>query len=337
MSYQGNSNQITRNTLLLYARMILMMLISLYTSRVILNALGIDDYGIYNVVGGIVAMFSMISASLSSAITRFLTYELGKSDINQLRLIFSSSVTIQIGLTFIIIILAETIGLWFLNTQLIIPKDRIIAANWCYQFSIITFSINLISVPYNASIIAHEKMSVFAYISIFEAIGQFIIASSINYIHIDKLISYGMLLCILASIVRLMYGYYCRSNFKECHYYYVFEPKLLKKMFCFAGWNMIGTCSAILRTQGNNLLINMFFGPAVNGAQAIATKINTVIANFVQNFMVALNPQITKSYASGNLDYMFKLVFQGGKFSFYLILMLSLPIILNTHYNLVIW
>lgn len=334
---QNNNKRIAKNTLLLYARMILLMLISLYTSRVILNVLGVDDYGIYNVVGGVVAMFSMISASLSTAISRFLTYEIGRDDKSRLRLIFSSSVTIQAGLAIIILLLAETIGLWFLNTQLVIPDDRILAANWCYQLSLITFSINLISVPYNASIIAHENMSVFAYISIVEAIGQLFIAWLINYSPVDKLIFYGVLLCLHATTIRLIYGIYCKRNFEECHYYFVFDKALLKQMFGFTGWNMVGTCSAILRTQGNNILINVFFGPAVNGAQAIAAKVNAVVSSFVQNFMIALNPQITKSYAVGNMAYMFKLVFQGGRLSFYLILMLALPIILNTHYILVIW
>ena len=332
-----NNKRIAKNTLLLYVRMILLMLISLYTSRVILNALGVEDYGIYNVVGGVVAMFSMISASLSSAISRFLTYEIGRGDNKRLNLIFSSSVTVQAGMAFLILILAETIGLWFLNTQLVIPEDRILAANWCYQLSLITFMINLISVPYNASIIAHENMSVFAYISIMEAIGQLVIAWLITYSPVDKLIFYAVLLCLLATTIRLVYGIYCKRNFEECQYYLVFDKDLLKQIFGFTGWNMVGTCSAILRTQGNNILINMFFGPAVNGAQAIATKVNTAVSSFVQNFMVALNPQITKSYASGRMDYMFKLVFQGGRLSFYLILMLALPIILNTHYILVIW
>lgn len=266
-----------------------------------------------------------------------MTYGLGKNNPIKLPVVFSTSVNIQIILALIILFFAETIGLWFLNSHLVIPDNRIVAANWCYQFSLITFSINLISVPYNASIIAHEKMSAFAYISIIEAIGQLLIAFLILNNPIDRLIFYGLLLCVLAILVRFIYSIYCNRNFKECHYSLLIDKKLLKQMFSFAGWNMFGTCSAVLRTQGNNILLNLFFGPAVNGAQAIATKVNAVVANFVQNFMVAINPQITKSYAAGDKENMFKLVFQGGRFSFYLILLLSLPIILNTHYILVIW
>ena len=337
MTDQSANIRLAKNTILLYGRMIILMLISLYTSRVILNALGVVDYGIYNVVGGVVAMFSMISASLSSAITRFMTYELGKNNSVKLPIVFSTSVNIQIILVLIIICIAETIGLWFLNYHLVIPENRIDAANWCYQFSLITFSINLISVPYNASIIAHEKMSAFAYISIIEAIGQLIIAFLIQQNPFDRLILYGLLLCLLAILVRFIYTIYCNRQFKECHFSLLIDKRLIKQMLFFAGWNMYGTCSAVLRTQGNNILLNMFFGPAVNGAQAIATKVNAVVANFVQKFIVAINPQITKSYAVGDKENMFNLVFQGGRFSFYLILLLSMPIILNTNYILVIW
>jgi O-antigen/teichoic acid export membrane protein len=317
--------------------MLFMMAVSLYTSRVVLNALGVEDFGIYNVVGGVVAMFTVLSGSLSAAISRFITYELGKGNQENLNKIFSSAVTIQIGLAGIIILLAETIGIWFLNVKMNIPEMRMEAANWVFQFSILTFAINLISVPYNASIIAHEKMSAFAYISILEAIGKLAIAYLIVVSPMDKLIFYSILMCIVALIVRFTYGNYCKRHFSECTYHFIWDKQLLKQMFGFAGWNFIGAASAVLRDQGGNVVINLFCGPTVNAARGIAFQINTAVNQFVTNFMTALNPQITKSYAAENKEYMMTLIFQGARLSFYMLLLLSLPILVNTHYILELW
>lgn len=335
--YTVNNKRIAKNTLLLYVRMLFLMLVSLYTSRVILNALGVEDYGIYNVVGGVVTMFSMLSGSLSAAISRFITFELGTGDTEKLKKIFSSSVTIQAGIALIIVILAETVGLWFLNEKMVISSERLTAANWCYQFSIITFAINLISVPYNAAIIAHEKMSAFAYISILEAVGKLIVAWCIVINPIDRLIFFAAMVAVIACIIRAVYTWYCKRRFEECVYHFIYDHDLLKNMFGFAGWNFIGASSAVLRDQGGNIILNLFFGPSVNAARAIAVKVSAVVSGFVQNFMTALNPQITKSYASGNHDYMFKLMFQGARLSYYILLLLCLPIIINTHYILVLW
>lgn len=332
-----NNKRIAKNTLLLYFRMLFMMAVSLYTSRVVLNALGVEDFGIYNVVGGVVAMFSMLSGSLSSAITRFITYELGAGNRENLVKIFSSSVTIQIGLAVLIILLAEAVGVWFLNVKMNIPDARMVAANWVFQFSILTFAINLISVPYNASIIAHERMSAFAYISILEAIGKLAIAFLIVISPMDKLIFYAILMCAVALVVRFAYGAYCKKHFEECTYHFIFDKDLLKRMFGFAGWNFIGATSAVLRDQGGNVVINLFCGPAVNAARGIAFQVNTAISGFVTNFMTALNPQITKSYAAGDRDYMMTLIYQGARLSFYMLLLLSLPVLVNTHYILGLW
>ncbi|MBM6945131.1 MULTISPECIES: MATE family efflux transporter [Bacteroides] len=333
----ANNKRIAKNTLLLYFRMLFMMAVSLYTSRVVLNALGVEDFGIYNVVGGVVAMFSMLSGSLSAAITRFITYELGTGNKENLKKIFSSSVTIQIGLAVLIILLTEAIGVWFLNVKMNIPDGRIVAANWVFQFSILTFAINLISVPYNASIIAHERMSAFAYISILEAIGKLTIAFLIVISPMDKLIFYAILMCTVALIVRFTYGAYCKRHFEECTYHFIFNKELLKRMFGFAGWNFIGATSAVLRDQGGNIVINLFCGPAVNAARGIAFQVNTAVYGFVSNFMTALNPQITKSYAAGDRDYMMTLIYQGARLSFYMLLLLSLPVLVNTHYILSLW
>lgn len=332
-----NNKRIAKNTLLLYVRMLLMMAVTLYTSRVVLNTLGVEDFGIYNVVGGVVAMFNVLSGSLSAAISRFITYELGKGNSKNLNKIFSSAVSIQLGLAGIIILLAETLGIWFLNVKMNIPEVRMEAANWVFQFSILTLAINLISVPYNASIIAHEKMSAFAYISILEAVGKLAIAYLISISPIDKLIFYAILMCAVALIVRLTYGNYCKRHFSECTYRFIWDKQLLKQMFGFAGWNFIGAASAVLRDQGGNVVINLFCGPTVNAARGVAFQVNNAVNQFVTSFMTALNPQITKSYASGDKEYMMTLIFQGARLSFYMLLLLSLPILANTHYILGLW
>lgn len=333
----SNNKRIAKNTLLLYVRMLFIMAVSLYTSRVVLNALGVEDFGIYNVVGGVVAMFSMLSGSLSAAITRFITYELGTGNRENLKKIFSSSVTIQIALALLIVLLSEVIGVWFLNIKMNIPEERMTAANWVFQFSILTFVVNLISIPYNASIIAHERMSAFAYISILEAIGKLAIAFLIVISPMDKLIIYAVMMCGVALVVRLAYGAYCKKHFEECTYHFIFDKDLLKRMFGFAGWNFIGTSSAVLRDQGGNIIINLFFGPVVNAARGIAFQVNGAVLGFVNNFMTALNPQITKSYAAGDRNYMMTLISQGARLSFYMLLILSLPVFINVHYLLILW
>lgn len=334
----ANSKRIAKNTLMLYFRMLFLMGVSLYTSRVVLEALGVEDYGIYNVVGGVVAMFTMISGSLSSAISRFITFELGKENQEKLNTIFSTSIIIQLIISLIIIILAETIGVLFLENKMVIPIDRLVAAKWVLQFSVLTLVINLISIPYNAAIIAHEKMGAFAYISIVEAVGKLSIAYFINITPIDRLIFYAILMSLVALVVRFTYSVYCRRNFEECKFRCVFDKQLLKDMFGFAGWNFIGSSSALLRDQGGNMLLNILGGgPAVNAARGISTQVNSAIMQFSSNFMMALNPQITKSYASGDHKYMMTLIFQGARLSFYMLLTLSLPVIISTPYILKLW
>lgn len=334
---QSNNKRIAKNTLLLYLRMLFLMGVNLYISRVILNALGVVDYGIYNIVGGVVSLFSLISTSLSSAISRFITFELGTNNKGRLQNIFSSSINIQIILGGGILLLAETIGLWFLNNKLVILDNRLVAANWVYQFSLLTFLLNLVSVPFNATIIAHEKMSAFAYISIIEAVSRLIISFLIAFSPIDRLIFFSLGLTIISVIIRQLYVWYCRTHFDECKYSFSVDKGLLKEMFGFAGWNFIGAASSILRDQGGNVILNLFFGSTVNAARGIANQVNAAIIGFVNSFMTALNPQITKSYASGNNDYLMLLIFQGARFSFYMILLLSLPVILNAQYILELW
>lgn len=332
-----NNKRIAKNTLLLYVRMLFMMVVSLYTSRVILNTLGVEDFGIYNVVGGVVTMFSIISSSLSSAISRFLTYELGKGNQTKLNKIFSASVSIQLLLSLIIVVLIESVGVWFMNVKMTIPESRMTAANWVLQFSIVTFVINLISVPYNAAIIAHEKMSAFAYISILEAVCKLAIALLIMVSSIDKLIFYAILMCAVAVVIRFIYGHYCKKNFTECTYHFHWDKDILKQMFGFAGWNFLGSGSFLLMTQGVNILMNMFFGVTLNAARGVANQVDNAVQQFVTNFTTAINPQITKSYATGNLFYMHQLVSAGSKYSFFLTWFFALPILLETNKILSIW
>lgn len=314
------------------------MLVSLYTSRVILNALGVVDYGIYMAVGGFVAMFGVISNSLTAAISRFITFELGKQDENRIKEVFSASLYIQFLISGIILLLLETIGIWFLNTQMTIPSDRINAANWVFQFSILTFVINLISIPYNASIIAHEHMKAFAYIGIIQAIATLCVAFIIKVIPSNKLSCYAFLIALIAIFIRILYGYYCKRRFVECSSFHrKCNKNIIKEIFNFAGWNFIGSTSGILRDQGVNLLINIFCGPTVNAARGIAMQVSAAVTQFSNNFLTAINPQITKSYASGDQNYLFNLVFRGARLSCYLLLLLSLPVLAETHEILQLW
>lgn len=332
-----NNKRIAKNTILLYMRMLVLMLISLYTSRVILRTLGVEDYGIYNVVGGVIAMFSILSRSISSAISRFITFELGRGDFDKLKKIFSTSVTIQIGIAIVIFILTELIGVWFLNTHLNISPERLVAANWVLQCSIATFIIDLISIPYNAAIIAHEDMKAFAYISLLEAVAKLMVVLVLQSVLWDKLIVYSLLLLLVSFFVRVTYGIYCKRHFQECKYEFVLDKPLLKEMTGFSVWNFIGTTSAILKGQGVNIAINIFCGPAVNAARGLAAQINNQVRGFATNFMTALNPQITKSYASEQRESMMTLIVQGGRFSFYILLIIALPIIIKADVILSLW
>ncbi len=332
-----NNRKIAKNTLLLYFRMLLTMAVSLYTSRIILNTLGVEDFGIYNVVGGVVAMFSIISGSLSAAISRFITYELGREGYDRLKVIFSSAVTIQVILAFLICILAEVGGVWFLNTQMNIPVERVVAANWVLQCSIFTFMINLISIPYNAAIIAHERMKAFAYVSILEVVLKLLVAFALYIVIFDKLKVYAVLLLIVALIIRFVYAYYCKRHFKECTYRFIYDKEALREMAGFAGWNLIGSSAGVLKDQGVNIVVNLFCGTTVNAARGIAVQVNNATQSFVRNFMTALNPQITKSYASSDSEYLMKLLYKGSRLSFYMLLLLSLPIIIETDCILSVW
>lgn len=333
----SNTTRIAKNTMLLYVRMIFLMLVSLYTSRVILNALGVVDYGVYMVVGGFVAMFGIITNSLAAAISRYITFGIGLGNGKNISDIFSASICIQFIISFIVIVALESFGVWFLNTKLTIPIERLSAANWVFQLSILTFVVNLISVPYNACIIAYERMDAYAYIGIFQAVGNLCIAIMIAYSSLDRLILYAILMATLSVTIRVVYGFYCKRNFKDCVFNRNFNRQTVKEIFAFSGWNFIGASSGILRDQGVNILINIFCGPAVNAARGIATQVSTSVTQLSNNFLTAVNPQITKSYAQGERDYWLKLVFQGARLSIYLLLIITIPVFFEAKAILEIW
>lgn len=333
----ANNKRIAKNTLMLYIRMFLMMAITLYTSRVILEALGVEDFGIYNVVGGIVVSFSILTNALSGAATRFITFGLGKGDLKKLKDIFSTSVNIQIYLSIIIVILTEIIGVWFLNTQMNIPQERMEAANWVFQFSILTFAIKLINVPYNALIIAHERMSFYAYVSILEVALQLGIVYLLILTPNDKLTTYGFLTMLVSICIFFIYFIFCRIKFSECRYSVRFNKATFKEMAGFAGWNFIGSAAGILRNNGVDILVNIFFGVTLNAARGIALQANNAITKFTQGFMTALKPQITISYAQNDTKRFHFLINQGTKLSYYLMLLIALPVILEMDVILKLW
>lgn len=333
----ADNNRIAKNTLILYFRMMLVMLVSLYTSRVILKNLGIDDYGLYNVVGGIVSMFTFLNGSLGAATSRYITFELGRKNYDRLNKIFNTALIIHIIIGFIIMILSETIGLWFFYNKMTIPVERLDAAFWTYQISIFTCFISLSQVPYNATINAHEDMSVYAYISIVETLLKFIIVYLISIAPFDKLIFYAAMLCILQVSIMVFYRIYCIRKYKETRINMKLEKHLFKEMFSFGGADMIGNISVLAQGQGLNLLLNMFFGPTVNAARAIAYQVQGVTSQFSNNFFAAVSPQIVKLFAEGKTDEMMKLMKNSSCFSFYLMWIIAFPIILETDYILTLW
>lgn len=319
--------------------MLFSLLVSLYTSRVILNALGTIDYGVNNVVGGVVTMFSFLSGTMATAIQRFLSFDLGTGNINTLKKTFNVSNTILVVLCFIILLVVETVGLGLLNHKLVIPSERIVAAKYVFQFSTLSLLIQILSVPYNAAIVAHEKMSAFAYIGILDVILRFIVAITIKYVSsIDKLILYSALLCAISLLIRFLYVSYCKMHFEECRNVRLYYERTIgRKMYSFFGWNTIGSFAYVAKEQGVNTVINMFCGPIVNAARGVNAQVTGAIYGFISNFQVAVNPQITKYYSVGDMGGMCRLVFQAAKYSFLLFYFLSLPIFLDIDYILKLW
>lgn len=332
-----NNKRIAKNTLFLYFRMLLTMGVSLYTSRVILQTLGVEDYGIYNVVGGVVAMLGFLNSSLSGASSRFITYELGKGNNGDVKKMFSTILCIHFILAIAILIIGETVGLWFVYNKLVIPAERLTAALWVYHCSILTAIVSIVSVPYNSLIIAHEKMNAFAYISMVEVVLKLFIVWMLTLFPYDKLIIYAILYLIVQFVIRMIYNHYCTKHFDESRTMPSYHPKQMKEIFVYASWTMNGHLAIVGYTQGINILLNLFFGPVVNAARGIAAQVESAVFMFVQNFQMATKPQIIKSYASNNLEYMHKLIIASSKYGFYMMLLITFPILLCLDSILRLW
>lgn len=317
--------------------MVIILVIGLYTSRVVLSVLGVEDYGLYNVVGGFVSLFTFLNGAMTTATQRFITFELAQGSLDRQRLTFSTALIIHFGLALLIFVLAETIGLWMVYNKLVIPVERFGAALWVYHLSVITCMVSVISIPYNAMIIAHEKMSAFAYISIMDVALKLIVVFLLAVSPWDKLIFYALGLFLIQMLDRMLYGIYCRRHFEEASFRFRFDKNIFKEMTNIAGWSLFGNIAGIGYTQGLNILLNMFFGPVVNAARGVAVTVQGIVCGFVANFQMALNPQITKSYAVKDLDRMHSLIYSSSKFSFYLLFIIVFPIILETDYILTLW
>lgn len=335
--YRNNNKTIAKNTIMLYIRMIITMAVSLYTSRVILQTLGVVDFGVYSVVGGVITMFSFFNTSMSGATSRFLTYELCIGDRKRLNATFSSSLILQIGIALLITVLCESIGIWFLENKLVIPEDRMYAARWVLQLSILSMVINVTQVPYTASIISHERMDIFAYIEIIRSILNLLIVYLLVIGNFDKLIFYAILICIVSTIITLIYRIVCLRRFSECKFKFVWEREIMKPMLSFSGWDLYGNMSVMARIQCVNMLLNMWFGPVMNAASDIATKIQNVVISLSGSVSTAIRPQIVKCYSQKENNHMLSLMRNGGRITFILMLYIAVPLIVESDYILKLW
>jgi O-antigen/teichoic acid export membrane protein len=332
-----SNKRIAKNTIFLYLRMMLIMIVSLYTTRVVLDYLGVEDFGIYNIVGGIVVLLGFFQNALNNASERFITYELGKGNNLQQKRTFSMIMTSLIIISLLVLILAETVGWWFVNTQLNIADDKIIAVKWVYQFSVFTFIINILRTPYNATIIAHEEMSFYAYISIIESVFRLGAVIILPFISFDKLIVYGILMFLVPLLITVTFKVYCNIKFKISKYKFEWDKELFSKIMSFSSWSMLSGIANIGARQGGNILLNIFSGLVANAAYGISNQIGAAISTFASNLLIAFNPQIIKQFASKDTANLHKLIFRAASFSFYLTMVIAVPFILNTEFILNIW
>ena len=333
----ANNKRIAKNTLLLYIRMFLMMGITLYTSRVVLQMLGVDDFGIYNVVGGIIVLFSFINNAMVASTQRFLNFELGRGNVEEAQKVFAASLNIYLIIVVIFMLLAETLGLWFLNRYINIPPERTVAANWVYQASLVATALNFVRMPYNAAIIAYERMSFYAYTSIIEAALKLGIVFLL-YSFADKLIAYAWFVSVVALLILLMYVFFCRRVFFICrHHTFAYDKRRYTALVSFSGWSLFGSVANMGASQGVNILLNIFFGVFVNAAMGIANQVSGAIGLFVGNFQTAFNPQIVKSYASGEMERFINLILKASKYSYYLLFLIALPCFICCNEILQLW
>lgn len=331
------NKRIAKNTLLLYIRMFIMMGVSLYTSRVVLQKLGVDDFGLYNIVGGVVVLFSVFNSSLAGSTQRFLNYEMGREDVSSVNKVFQCSIMLHVILCVILILLAETIGLWYINTYLNVPLGRYDAASIVYQLSVLTFCINVLRVPFNACIIAHEKMDFYAYVSVAEAGLKLIVAFMLTMCDFDRLILYSVLILLVTVLVNVSYVIYCSKNFPDIKTKILWDRKKIKGMLSFSGWSLFGSAAVISAQHGINLVLNFFCGVGLNAAAGIAHQVTSAMYGFISNFQTAFNPQIVKLYAQKQLNDYFNLIFRASKFSFLLFWLISVPVFLYAPMLLEFW
>ena len=337
-SNESNNKRIAKNTVMLYIRMLLSIIVSLYTSRVVLNTLGVEDYGIYNVVGGVVAMFTFLNSSMSGATSRFLTFEMGKKDFSKLKDVFSSAFTIHFGIAILILIIAETFGLWLLGEKLVIPDDRVFAANIVYQCSILSMLITITQVPYSASIISHERMDVYAYVELLNVFLKLGIVYILLVLNTDKLILYAVLVLAVTILINIIYRIYCIRHFSECRWSpKVFKWDIIKPMVNFSCLDLYGNMSVSARQYGTSILLNTFFGPVLNAANGLATTVHGIILGFANNVITAFRPQIIKKYAENNIKEMSSLMVNASKFSICLFLFIGIPFYFEIDYVLELW
>lgn len=336
-SNTSSNKRIAKNTLMLYMRMIFILVVTLYTSRIVLRTLGVSDFGVYTVVGGFVSMLAYLNAVFVGSTQRFLSFALGKGDKDIISATFATAKLTHIIIALIILIVAETFGLWFVNNKLVIEAGRMVAANWVYQCSIASLLITIVSIPYNSSIVAHEHMQVYAYVSILEVVLKLVILYLLVILPGDKLIIYALLHVAISLIVRICYTFYCRHYFEECKAKPAIDKSLLKEMSSYAGWTALGSLGFSFKDQFSNIILNGFFGTPINTARGIAMQVNSAITSFATNFFMAISPQITKQYAAGNLQQSQRLVYAGSRYSFYLLSILTVPVIINIDYILNLW
>ena len=337
MSNQINNKLIAKNTFVLYLRMLFTLAVSLFTTRELLRILGVEDFGLYNVVGGVVLMFGFLNNAMIASSQRFISFALGEGDNVKQKRVFSTSILIHLTIAIVILLLAETVGLWFLNNKMTIPFDRYQAVNWVYQAAIASFVLQIIQVPFSASVIAHEKMSFYACISIMDATLKLIIVYILTLVDIDKLKLYAILLLSISILNLALYFIYTRIKFVECRFTTQIDKPLFNDMFRFAGWSFIGNFGFTAKDYGVNIILNIFCGPSVNAARGIAYQVMNAVNGFVGNFQTAMNPQITKRYATGEVDSMISLVLNGSRYSFYLLSIIIIPLFIRADYVLELW
>lgn len=335
---KNNKTTVMTNTLFLYARMIVTIAVGLYASRIVLSVLGDTDFGIYSLVGGIVVLLSFLNSGMLQASQRFLSYALGRNEEDTINNTFWASWYAHLILAIAIIIIGEFIGLYLVNHILSIPADRMVAANWVYQCSLLTCAVSVLSIPYNSAIIAHEHMDFFAYVSILEAVLKLLIIYILLVISYDKLVLYAILMLAVQSLIRYIYIIYCNKKLPECKSHRTYNKEITRKILTFAGWSLLGNLGITCRDQGNNIILNLFFQtPVINAARGIATQVSGIISTFATNITMAINPQITKTYAAGNITESSSLVYMGCRVSFYMLTIISIPLAVNIDYVLSLW